>query len=195
MKIKAILTIALVSCGVALHAQNMSTIMYNVGIGTGDLGEYIEPASFRGASFDYQYLVTDNIAVGFGIGWQTFYENKGFQTVTDGSSTLSGFQYRYLNSFPFHLTGTYFVDTGGDVKPYVGLGIGTIYNVRNTDMGLFTFETNQWHFSFRPEAGVQYDFSYTFAMRLNVRYVQGFNTSDLDGQNYIAVGVGFVFQN
>lgn len=195
MKIKAILTVALVSCAAALQAQNMSTLMYNVGIGTGDLGEYIEPASFRGLSFDYQYLVTDNIAVGFGIGWQTFYEDKGYQTVMDGTGTLSGFQYRYLNSFPIHLTGTYFVDTGGDVKPYVGIGIGTIYNVRNTDMGLFTFETNQWHFSFRPEAGIQYDFSYTFGMRLNVRYVQGFNTNDLDGQNYVAVGLGFVFQN
>jgi outer membrane protein len=195
MRIKGIIIIALVVGSTAIQAQNMSTIMYNVGIGTGDLGEYVEPASFRGLSFDYQYLVTDNIAVGFGIGWQTFYEDKGFQSVTDGSATLSGFQYRYLNSFPFHITGTYFVDTGGEVKPYVGLGIGTIYNIRNTDMGLYTFETNQWHFSFRPEAGIQYDFSYTFGMRINVRYVQGFNTDDLDGQNYVAVGLGFVFQN
>jgi opacity protein-like surface antigen len=139
--------------------------------------------------------MTDNIAIGFGIGWQTFYEEVGFTTIQQESATVSGFEYRYLNSFPAHVTGTYYVDTGGNASPYIGLGIGTIYNIRNRDLGLFTVEDNVWHFSFRPEAGIKYDFSYTFAMRLNVRYVQGFNTNEIDGQNYVAVGLGFVFQN
>lgn len=195
MKIKSLIIAGLVALAGAAQAQNMSTIQYNVGIGTGDLGEYIEPASFRGLSFDYQNLITENIAIGFGIGWQTFYEDKGFSVIERESATVSGYQYRYVNSFPAHLTATYFVETGGDVRPYAGIGIGTIYNVRNTDLGLFTDETNAWHFSFRPEAGIQYDFSYTFGMRLNVRYVQGFNTNKIDGQNYLAIGVGFVFQN
>ncbi len=176
-------------------AQDMSTIMYNVGVPMGDLKDFISPASARGISFDYQYLMTDNIGLGFGIGWQVFYEDIGFQEVQDGTSTLSGYQYHYLNSFPAHFTATYFLDNGGTLVPYAGLGIGVIYNIRDNDFGLFTVENDAWHFSFRPEAGLMFNFNYRFAMKLNARYVQGFNTKDLDGQNYLAIGLGFVFKN
>lgn len=177
------------------NAQDMSTLMYNVAIPTGDLKDYISPVSARGLSFDYQYMMTDNVALGFGIGWQVFYEDIGFFQTDDDNTTISGYQYRYLNSFPAHFTTTYFLDNGGLVIPYGGLGIGVIYNIRNTDFGVFTDEDDAWHFSFRPEAGLLFDLSYNFGMKLNARYVQGFNTKDLNGQNYIAIGLGFVFKN
>jgi hypothetical protein len=60
---------------------------------------------------------------------------------------------------------------------------------------VFTVEDDAWHFSLRPEAGLMFDVNYRFAMKLNFRYVQGFNTKDLDGQNYLAIGLGFVFRN
>ena len=176
-------------------SQDMSTIMYNVGIPMGDLKDFISPASARGLSFDYQYMMTDNVALGFGIGWQVFYEDIGFFESTDGTATISGYQYRYLNSFPAHFTATYFLDTGGDIRPYAGLGIGVAYNLRNRDFGVFTIEDDAWQFSFRPEAGIMYEFSYRFAMKLNARYVQAFDAKDLDGQNYLAIGLGFVFMN
>ncbi|MEJ2004288.1 MAG: hypothetical protein P8X57_04830 [Cyclobacteriaceae bacterium] len=140
-------------------------------------------------------MMNDNIALGFGIGWQVFYEDIGFFETVNENTAISGYQYRYLNSFPAHFTATYFLDNGGLVIPYAGLGIGVIYDIRNTDFGVFRDEVDAWHFSFRPEAGLMFDFNYNFAMKLNARYVQGFNTSDLDGQNYLAIGLGFVFKN
>ncbi len=194
---KKILLLASLSIVVSLGAvaQNMSTIMYNVAIPMGDLKDYINPVSARGVAYDYQYLMTDNFALGAGIGWQVFYEDIGFFESTDGTSTISGYQYRYLNSFPAHITGTYFLDNGGTLIPYAGLGIGVIYNERETDFGIFAIQDKTWHFSFRPEVGLMFDVNYRFAMKVNARYVQGFNTKDLDGQNYLALGLGFVFRN
>jgi len=169
--------------------------MYNVAIPMGDLKDFINPVSARGLSFDYQYMMTDNVGLGFGIGWQVFYEDIGFFETTDGTATVSGYQYHYLNSFPAHFTATYFLDNGNTIIPYAGLGIGVIYNIRNNDFGLYTIEDDAWHFSLRPEAGIMFDVNYRFAMKLNARYVQGFNTKDLDGQNYLAIGLGFVFRN
>ena len=176
-------------------AQNSSTLMYNVAVPMGDLKDFINPVSARGLSFDYQYMMTDNVALGFGIGWQVFYEDIGFFESTDGTATISGYQYRYLNSFPAHFTATYFLDNGGLVIPYGGLGIGIAYNLRNTDFGMFTIEEDAWQFSLRPEAGLLFDLSYNFAMKLNIRYVQSFKAQDLDAQNYLAFGAGFVFRN
>lgn len=176
-------------------AQNSSTLMYNVAVPMGDLKDFINPVSARGLSFDYQYMMTDNVALGFGIGWQVFYEDIGFFESTDGTATISGYQYRYLNSFPAHFTATYFLDNGGLVIPYGGLGIGIAYNLRNTDFGMFTIEEDAWQFSLRPEAGLLFDLSYNFAMKLNIRYVQSFKAKDLGAQNYLAFGAGFVFRN
>ncbi len=194
---KKILILATLSIVVSLGAvaQNMSTIMYNVAIPMGDLKDYINPVSARGVAYDYQYLMTDNFALGAGIGWQVFYEDIGFFESTDGTATISGYQYRYLNSFPAHITGTYFLDNGGTLIPYAGLGIGVIYNERETDFGIFAIQDKTWHFSFRPEVGLMFDVNYRFAMKINARYVQGFNAKDLDGQNYLALGLGFVFRN
>ncbi|MCA6079049.1 OmpW family protein [Fulvivirga sedimenti] len=194
---KKILIIALLSFVVSFgaSAQNMSTIMYNVAIPMGDLKDYISPVSARGVSYDYQFFMTDNFALGGGIGWQVFYEDIGFFESTDGTATISGYQYRYLNSYPAHITGTYFLDNGGTLIPYAGLGIGVIHNRRETDFGIFAIQDNAWHFSFRPEVGLMFDVNYRFAMKVNTRYVQGFNTKDLNGQNYLALGLGFVFRN
>jgi hypothetical protein len=195
MKKIILLTGLILGMGFQGFTQDQSTIMYNVAIPMGDLKDFINPVSARGVSFDYQYMMTDNVGLGFGIGWQVFYEDIGFFESVDGTATLSGYQYRYLNSFPAHFTATYYLDNGNLIVPYAGLGIGVIYNIRNLDFGTFTIEDDAWHFSFRPEAGLMFDINYRFAMKLNARYVQGFNTKDLDGQNYLAIGLGFVFRN
>ena len=81
---KKIFLIAFVSlCSIgALYAQSNSAITYSIGFATGDLGDYIGQPSFRGITFDYHKMVQPNVGVGFSLGWNTFYEDKPYDTYT-----------------------------------------------------------------------------------------------------------------
>ncbi len=186
-----ILLIAGVSAG-ALAQGGYSTLSYTLGFPMSDMKDFTENVSGRGVAFDYNYLVNDNISVGLGVGWQTFRDDLGYQTLVDGSASLSGYQYHYVNSFPIHVTGTYFLSTDG-LTPYFGLGVGTIYNMTDTDIGIFRFEDNVWHFSLRPEVGVQFDVNYRTGFRLSARYNYAFEAGDIGSFSYFALGAGIVW--
>ena len=59
-KIAAILVLAVCSSTVAM-AQSNFAMTYSMGFATGDLGDFIGQASFRGMSMDYRYSVQPNI--------------------------------------------------------------------------------------------------------------------------------------
>ncbi|MFN5169875.1 MAG: outer membrane beta-barrel protein [Cyclobacteriaceae bacterium] len=175
-------------------AQSQTAVTYSVGFGLGDLGDFVGKTSFRGISVDYRKLVQPNIGVGFTAGWNVFYEEKAYGTYSLDNQALSGKQYRYSNQFPVLLSGTYFLKPGEDLNPYFGLGAGTMYTLRNTDMSLYTLEQDAWHFSVVPEIGIQYSVDDSTALLVGVKYVNGFQAGDLDkSQSYLTLNVGFVF--
>lgn len=193
--IQHIFLIGSLTIGLAINASaqsGYSTLSYNVGFPMSDMKDFTGNVSGRGVSFDYNYLFQDNIAIGLGVSWQTFTDDLGYQSNVDGTSTISGYEYHYVNSFPIHVTGTYFMD-GDSFKPFFGLGIGTIYNMTDTDVGVFRFEDNQWHFSLRPEAGVQFDLNYRTGLRLSAKYNYAFSAGDIGSFSYFALGAGIVW--
>ncbi len=169
-----------------------STLSYTVGFPMADMKDFTDNVSGRGVAFDYNYLLNDNISIGLGVSWQTFTEDQGYQTINDGTVSLSGFQYHYVNSFPIHLTGTYFMESDG-ISPFFGLGIGTIYNMTDADIGVFRFEENEWHLSLRPEAGVQFQVNYRTGLRISARYNHAFEAGDIGSFSYFALGAGIVW--
>ncbi len=176
----------------AMSQGGYSTLSYTVGFPMADMKDFTDQVSGRGVAFDYNYLFQDNIAIGLGVGWQTFTEELGYTTTVDGTTTLSGYEYHYVNSFPIHVTGTYFLGTD-NLRPYVGLGVGTIYNMTDADIGVFRFEENEWHFSLRPEVGVQYDLNYRTGLRLSARYNHAFSAGDIGSFSFFAIGGGIVW--
>jgi outer membrane protein len=166
---------------------------YDMSFGTGNLGDFISAPSFRGASAQYRYGVTDNILVGFDAGWNVFFERKDYETYSSGTISLSGIQYRYQNEIPLYLSADYILTTDNIIKPYVGLGIGTIYCDRVTDMGIWRLEENPWQFAIKPELGLLYELSEGTALQLAVKYNYGFKTEELDSQGYLTISAGFAF--
>jgi outer membrane protein len=77
-------------------------------------------------------------------------------------------------------------------QPYLGVGIGTMYSERNTQMGIWLVEENPWQFALKPELGLMYKFAYSNAIKLGVKYYNGFG-GDLGTQSYITVSVGVAF--
>ena len=173
--------------------QNIYMFEYSMGFPTGDLREYIDEPSFRGFNFGYRYMLDENRALGLDMGWQTFFEKKDYATYTDGTSSVSGIQYRYTNAFTASVQIDQVFNEGSDIRPFIGIGAGTSYMRRTLDMGLYRFERDPWQFMLQPEAGVSLYTANGNAVMLTFNYYWGFETKDLDAQSFLAVGLAYAF--
>ena len=172
------------------QVENHLSIQYDISFGTGDLGDYISAPSFRGASAQYRYAVTENILVGIDAAWNVFYEKRDYDSYTYETMTLSGVQYRYQNEVPLLVSADYVFNPDKNFQPYIGLGIGTIYSERTTEMGIWYVEENPWQFAMKPEVGFMYKFSYGSALKISFKYNTGIG-GDLGTQGYFTIGTGF----
>lgn len=188
-----ILIIALAVPGVVKAQSGYTSFQYQMGFSMGDLGDYIGAASFRGAVFDYQKNLNSNLSVGLEFAWSTFYEEKEYDTYIQEPNSLSGIQYRYSNMFPMLATVEYYLIQEGAVKPYVNLGIGTMYTIRSTDMGLWRLEEKAWQFGLKPELGVIYEMGVSTSVKLEGKYYMGMGGSELENQSFFAISAGMVF--
>jgi len=178
------------------YAQQESymSLQYSVSFGTGDLGDYISAASWRGALLEYRSAVKGKLMVGVDLGWNVFYEKKDYDTYSVGTESLSGIQYRYQNAVPILVAADYLILSSESlVKPYVGLGIGTIYNERSTDMGMYRWKENPWQFALKGELGLLYELSYRSSVKFAAKYYNGFKSNSLDGQSYFSLNLGMAW--
>jgi hypothetical protein len=169
------------------------SVQYATGFGFGDLAEYIAQPSFRGGLIEYRKAVNDHVLAGADIGWNVFYEKKESDTYTSGTESLSGIQYRTQNAIPILVSVEYFISAENALKPYVGLGIGTMYLERSTDMGQWRLKENPWSFAVKPELGVLYEMSFSTSFKLAAKYYNGFKTGQLDSQGFLSISAGLAF--
>jgi opacity protein-like surface antigen len=166
---------------------------YSMGFGSGDLHSYINPASFRGVTFNYSKFVKPGVALGFELGWNVFYEKKPFDTYTTGNFSYSGKQWRHSNNVPMLFTAGYFLNTDDKITPFAGLGIGTMYTERRTDFGTYAFTNDAWQFAMKPELGIIFQTDGA-SLLLSSKYYYGFKGGDLPAQSYFTLNVGLLFR-
>jgi len=169
------------------------SVQYSVSFGMGDMSDYISKASWRGILLEYRGYVNSNLFAGIDAGWNVFYEKKDYDTYSQGTETLSGIQYRYQNQVPLLATLDYIIKPDNALKPYVGLGIGTMYSGRATDMNLYRLETNSWQFAMKGELGLLYEVSYSSSIKFAVKYYNGFKTGKLDNQGFLSLNLGMAW--
>jgi outer membrane protein len=191
---KILIILFIVGGSIPVFSQSFTSIQYSIGFATGDMGDFNSSTSFRGITLDYRKLVQPNIGVGFDIGWNVFYSYMPDDIYTQGKVSYSGKQYRYNNQFPLLFAADYYLKPDDKLNPFVGLGIGTMYSLRNTDMGQYRFEQDAWHFALRPEAGFLYEANEGLSLSVTGKYYYGFEAGDLDAQSYFALNFGFVFK-
>jgi hypothetical protein len=178
----------------AFSQGGLFSMQYSMGFATGDLHSYINKASFRGFTMDYRKFATESVGVGFDIGWNVFYEEKPYGTYTTGKIDYSGKQYRYSNHFPMLLGADYYINPGMELSPFVGLGLGTMYTLRNTDMNLYTLEQDAWQFALRPELGFIIEPTPGVGLLVCSKYYYGFKTNQMNAQGYFTINVGIVLK-
>lgn len=193
-KLFYIIWVACMFAAAPVFAQSTFSVQYSIGSGTGDNKNYISSPSFRGAMLEYRRMIQPKIGIGADIGWNTFYERRAYDTYTSGTISLSGVQYRYINAIPIYVAFDYFLRPDNRINPFVGLGVGTMYVRKNTDMNIYTLETDAWMFALRPQAGIRYEANPGMDIVFALKYNYGFTTDALTAQSYLAFNVGFTFK-
>lgn len=191
-KIFIIVVIALVSG--AGNAQNSFTLSYPISFPMSDMHDYVSATSFRGFSMEFNRRQKPNLDIGLETGWSTFYQRVDTKTYTEGSASISGVQYRYVNLAPI-LVGAKWYKPKEKTEPYFGLGLGVMYVNQSTDFGLYRISKESWPFTIRPELGFLYHIHAGLSALIGAKYYYGVKTSDLPSQQYLSVNVGFVFHN
>jgi outer membrane protein len=87
----------------------------------------------------------------------------------------------------------YLLEEDEPMRPYVGLGIGTLYSHRFLDMGLYEVTDESWHFALRPEAGVLVEANSGLSIMLTGRWNYAFETSDVVAQQFFTINIGAAF--
>ena len=192
---KTILLLTFIALGAgSVFAQGYTSLHYDISFPMGATSDAVGRASFIGFGLDYRKFVKPNVGVGFSLGWQVFNERKDFATYTDGTVSLSGVQYSYVNAIPIHANINYnFREDGDTVRPFIGTGIGTTYVERQVDMGMFSSVIETWQFSIQPEVGLRYEIVPNTSAFVGAKYTQCFKNDELDAQSYISLNFGFAW--
>ncbi len=196
-KLKYLIIIAALAVSFPGFGQGWYTnLSYDMSIPMGNTKDFISKTSFRGMSLNVGRYVTDNLDLNLRFSWHTFYEEMPYDSYTEGSRTVTGKQYRYINSFPMTVGTRYHFNPDSHFSPFVGLGLGAYSQEIRTDMGIYYVENdNQWKFGFYPEIGLNWNFSYGTGIYINARYDNTLSAGDTDSQSYLTFSVGLKFGN
>jgi hypothetical protein len=167
---------------------------WNMGFALGETADFVSAPSFRGFSIDGRGFVSENVTVGGNVGWNTFYENKGYTTDAIGENgTVHGYKRRYINALPI-MVNTHYYFAQSTVMPYAGIGVGTMYVESRDFMGIYYVKDDAWHFAIAPEVGIVLPFGNgNTGLNANVKYNMAAKTKDTPSYSFLSVNIGISY--
>jgi hypothetical protein len=194
MKFKHIFIALLLLLPALIKAQDGYTYMgisYSMSVPLSGIEDYIDAGSYRGMNFEAYRELKPKIAVGLLFGWNVFHTELRNETYVKDNLTITGNQFRYQNSFPMLARGMYMFGASAGIRPFVGAGVGVTYNVRRTDIGLYSIKKDAWHFSMSPEIGILIPIRES-KISAGVRYNYAAKAGEFNSQNYVSLNLGFL---
>lgn len=193
--IKLILCVGFLLSGKFLSAQvNTFGLNYAISVPLGNTADFIKEASYRGMSFEYIYVPDDNFGVQLEGGWNNFYEKVNKATYEYKTLSITGIQYRYIESVPLFVGLNYFVLPESFIKPYAGLSAGLVYTEKRNEVGLYSLSSDSWQFGLKPELGAAIELGESTYLKLSAKYYYMFRTDDLDAQSFLGFNMGLAFK-
>ena len=175
-----------------LHLKKIIT--YNVTVPFANTRDFINKTSFRGGTFELREMMGDNsFSLGAAAGWHVFNEVE-YSTFNEGNISITGKQYRTINSFPLLLT--YHKYNGEDeekLRTYYGGGLGMQRILTSLELGPFSSLNKQWHFALAPEAGLIYPISYRYSLLGSLKFNYAFKKSANPNTAYLSINAGILF--
>ena len=140
--------------GKAQQRTLSANLNYNIGIPTGNFKDFVSDASPRGFTADIVYGINDRISIGFGTGYQDFYQKyprQVYKLSTGGD--ISAVVTNSLQVIPVLALAKFNLAPGKAIQPYIGVGVGGNLVMYNQYLGEFSNSDNAFRFAARPEAG------------------------------------------
>jgi hypothetical protein len=148
----------------------LAGIHYSTGFTLGDTKNFIDEYSWRGFNLEYKKFLSQNIIAGFTTGWNIFDEKRDKDTIILESGAITGTQIRYFNAFPVMASFEYYLgNKRSNIRPYLGVNVGTYYIIQRLEVGVFQVEEDNWHFGLAPVVGILIPTDYIF-LQLSARY-------------------------
>ncbi|MGY6743089.1 MAG: outer membrane beta-barrel protein [Cecembia sp.] len=159
---------------------------------TGNTANFISNTSARSGNIEYYMMSTSRFGFGGEIGFTSLFEKKEGETLTSGTLSITGTQFRYHNLVPIMPAAIYFFNEPGSIRPYVAIGAGFIMNTQRIELGIFQERTSSFQIGIRPELGSIFQLSEYVAIKLSGKYYNTLGGSNLPSQSAIGVNFGFV---
>lgn len=166
-------------------------LSYSMAVPLAGTQDYIDAGSFRGMNYEGYHELSPKFAVGWLFGWNVFKSELRNETYTKDNVTIHGNQFRYQNEFPMLVRGMYLLGAPLGIRPYVGIGLGTMYNIRRTDIGLYSIEKDSWHFTMAPELGILIPVRES-KISASVRYNYAVEAREIGEQSFVSFNLGFM---
>ncbi|MES1216752.1 MAG: outer membrane beta-barrel protein [Bacteroidota bacterium] len=149
-------------CVTALHAQQGVTkisVAYSAGFPTGSFKDFISNTSFKGVDVRIMHGINDKISVGFGTGFQDFYQKYPRQVykLSDGSD-VSAVVSNTIEAVPILARFQYNFSPGKRIQPFAGIGAGGDLVLYSQYLGEFADSKNKFAFQAQPEVGIYIPF-------------------------------------
>jgi opacity protein-like surface antigen len=198
-KIIAVLIAGLFTAG-ALQAQegrlNLN-INYSINTPTGDFKDFVNKTSYRSWAASLLYGINNKLSVGFGTGFQDFYQKYPRQVYKlEGGGDVSAVLSNSVQAIPLLAQVQYNFTPEARVQPYVGVGVGGNLILYRQYLGEFGSSKNKFGFAARPEAGVFVPFRKGgpagITLRADYNYMP-VNYNDLQGMDNWGAGIGVKF--
>ena len=168
-------------------------VSYEVAVPSG----FLTKTSWSGVRFDYRRMLSPNFSVGIASSWNSFSEHvdKSTYQKEDGTGAVTGDMVREVYTVPITLSFHYYFGSGGKVKPYLGVGLGTQYADQSVFMNIYEVDDYNWGFVARPEIGVIVPVKIG-GVYLSAAYNYATNKNDafkIDNLQHFAFNLGLMF--
>ena len=144
------------------HAQKgvgKIDVSYSAAYPTGSFKDFVSDGSYRGVDIKILFGKNDKLSVGFGTGFQDFYQKYPRQVykLPDGSD-VSAVVSNSLQTVPLLARAEYNFIPQNRVQPFVAAGVGGDLVLYRQYLGEFGDSKNKFAFQAQPEAGVFFPF-------------------------------------
>lgn len=170
---------------------------YSYALPMGSFKDQLSKGSGRGFQASILYGITDKIYVGFGTGFQDFYQKNPRQIYkSQDGSDISAVLTHSIQTIPLMAQGKYLFNETGIIQPYAALGIGGNFVMFNELLGEFGDTKTKFGFAARPEAGIHIPFRKNGETGINIGAaynIMPYKNSNFSNLNNLALSAGIKF--
>jgi hypothetical protein len=181
----------LVSRGTASAQDWLWGLAYGFATPTGNTKDFADDFSWRNFTVEARRINENRTnSLGLNASWNVFFEKSNRTSVLPNvPGSVTGTQYRYINSWPVLLSAHHYFGHPYRPRPYVGINLGGYIIEERVEIGLIAAHETNLHFGGAPEIGITYPRGNQIWW-LGARYHAIMKSGHVPDQNYLTVSLG-----